>query len=257
MDRYDACFWRNSTMTSFAGSKSWNFCGRRGVNSSTALRTAAGSNEDIGLNAVDVNLETDRPRDSHSDAMAWTGCGCPGSQPMPVGNAASDVGNPRSRPVCGRFAARALSSADVSRICYFRGFGLTVAAPVDVSWTRLRTVQREGLPELRLVHCLSMFTDVPRLWSGVIHIAWLFAASSATASRTLNPCANKGFGLSCIKHDERQTASSVQQIVAPLLQLRGHGMNSVIWSMLTTLARAATWSPKRVSGRSMMTFAVL
>lgn len=73
MDRYDACFWRNSTMTSFAGSKSWNFCGRRGVNSSTALRTAAGSNEDIGLNAVDVNLETDRPRDSHSDAMAWTG----------------------------------------------------------------------------------------------------------------------------------------------------------------------------------------
>ena len=37
MERYDARFCRNSVMTSFAGSKSWNFCGRRGVNSSTAF----------------------------------------------------------------------------------------------------------------------------------------------------------------------------------------------------------------------------
>ena len=72
MERYDARFWRNSVMTSFAGSKSWNFCGRRGVNSSTALRTAAGSNEDISLKAADVNRETDWPRDSHGDAAAWT-----------------------------------------------------------------------------------------------------------------------------------------------------------------------------------------
>ncbi len=72
MDRYDACFWRNSTMTSFAGSKSWNFCGRRGVNSSTALRTAAGSKEDISLNAADVNQETNRPRNGHGDAATWT-----------------------------------------------------------------------------------------------------------------------------------------------------------------------------------------
>jgi hypothetical protein len=28
--------WRNSMMTSFAGIKSWNFCGRSGVNSANA-----------------------------------------------------------------------------------------------------------------------------------------------------------------------------------------------------------------------------
>ena len=72
MERYDARFWRNSVMTSFAGSKSWNFCGRRGVNSSTALRTAAGSNEDINLNAADVNWETGRQRNGHDDATART-----------------------------------------------------------------------------------------------------------------------------------------------------------------------------------------
>lgn len=73
MERYDARFWRNSTMTSLAASKSWNFCGRRGVNSSIALRTAAGSNEDIGLDAVDANRETDRWRYGHCDAAARTG----------------------------------------------------------------------------------------------------------------------------------------------------------------------------------------
>ena len=66
MERYDARFWRNSTMTSFAGIKSWNFCGRRGVNASTALRTAAGSKEDIRLNVADVNRETDRRRFVHA-----------------------------------------------------------------------------------------------------------------------------------------------------------------------------------------------
>src|SRR6266568_3960114 len=70
--RYDARFCRNSVMTSFAGSKSWNFCGRRGVNSATALRTAAGSNEDISLNAAYVNRETGRLRSGHDDATALT-----------------------------------------------------------------------------------------------------------------------------------------------------------------------------------------
>jgi hypothetical protein len=54
-----------------------------------------------------------------------------------------------------------------------------------------------------------MFADLPCLWSWVLHIAWLFRVLTATASRTRNPCANKGFGLSCIKHDEKHTASSV------------------------------------------------
>src|SRR5579862_6800009 len=70
--RYDARFWRNSVITSFAGSKSWNFCGRRGVNSSTALRTVAGSNEDIGLIAADADRETARLRNRHDDATART-----------------------------------------------------------------------------------------------------------------------------------------------------------------------------------------
>src|SRR5207247_7536637 len=55
MERYEARFWRNSMMTSFAGSKSWNFCGRRGVNSSTALRTVAGSNVDLGWYGAGAN----------------------------------------------------------------------------------------------------------------------------------------------------------------------------------------------------------
>src|SRR5260370_27567673 len=67
MERYDARLWRNSVMTSFAGSKSWNFCGRRGVNSSTALRTVAGSNEGIGSDDADVNQETGRRRNGHDD----------------------------------------------------------------------------------------------------------------------------------------------------------------------------------------------
>ena len=70
MERYDARFCRNSVMTSLAGSKSWNFCGRRGVNSSTALRTVAGSNEDIGWNGLDLNWEMDWPPDGHGEATA-------------------------------------------------------------------------------------------------------------------------------------------------------------------------------------------
>ena len=70
MDRYDARLCRNSVMTSFAGSKSWNFCGRRGVNSSTALRTVAGSNEVIGWNDSDANRETDERENGHDDAAA-------------------------------------------------------------------------------------------------------------------------------------------------------------------------------------------
>ena len=59
-------------MTSFAGIKSSNSCGRRGVNSSTALRTAAGSKEDIRRDVVDVNRETDRRQNVHGDAVHWT-----------------------------------------------------------------------------------------------------------------------------------------------------------------------------------------
>lgn len=70
MERYEARLCRNSVMTSFAGSKSWNFCGRRGVNSSTAFRTVAGSNEVIGWNDSDANRETDGREYGHDDATA-------------------------------------------------------------------------------------------------------------------------------------------------------------------------------------------
>jgi hypothetical protein len=57
IERYEALFCRNSTMTSRAGIKSWNFCGRRGVNSATALRTSAGSNVFIKWDHLNLNLE--------------------------------------------------------------------------------------------------------------------------------------------------------------------------------------------------------
>src|SRR5882724_2464263 len=67
MARYDARLCLNSTMTSFAGSKSWNFCGRSGVKSATACLTVAGSNEVIGWNGLDANREIDRLQDGHRD----------------------------------------------------------------------------------------------------------------------------------------------------------------------------------------------
>lgn len=59
-------------MTSFAGSKSRNCCGRRGVNSSTASRTVVGSKEDIGWTVADANGETGRRQSGHGDATYWT-----------------------------------------------------------------------------------------------------------------------------------------------------------------------------------------
>lgn len=58
-------------MTSFTGSQYWNFSGRRDVNSATAWRTVAGSNEGIGRNGLDVNREPDEPQDGRSEAMVW------------------------------------------------------------------------------------------------------------------------------------------------------------------------------------------
>ena len=91
MERYDARLCRNSVMTSLAGSKSWNFCGRRGVNSSTALRTVAGSNEVIGWNDSDANRETDEWENGHYDAAA--------RKVLCQSRFTADVGQ---RRVCGR-----------------------------------------------------------------------------------------------------------------------------------------------------------
>lgn len=72
MERYDPPFCRSSTMTSFAGIKSWNFWGRRGVNSATALRTSAGLNVLIGRNGRDEDLEIGRRPCGHDDAATRT-----------------------------------------------------------------------------------------------------------------------------------------------------------------------------------------
>ncbi len=70
MERYDARFCRNSMMTSLAGIKSWNFCGRSGVNSATALRTALGSNVFITWDDLNANRETGWPRYGPDAAVA-------------------------------------------------------------------------------------------------------------------------------------------------------------------------------------------
>ncbi len=69
----NSSFCRNSAMTSFAGNRSWNLCGRPGVNSATALRTAVGSDEDIGGgNNPDTDRETCWRRYGNQNARART-----------------------------------------------------------------------------------------------------------------------------------------------------------------------------------------
>ena len=117
-------------MTSFAGSKSWNFCGRRGVNSATAWRTVAGSNEVIGGNDLDVNREIGRRPGGHGDATTR------------ISRCRSTVADKlRLRPVRGRglFAA-----ADCLRLIHDRcrclfadDGGRCLCADTDCSRTRL------------------------------------------------------------------------------------------------------------------------
>src|SRR5213082_1288685 len=94
-------------MTSFAGNRSWNFCGRLGVNSATALRTTVGSNEDIGCNHADMNVE--RAGDEVETRMRRRGqflasrCSRRGL----VRDQFADVDSSRLRTVCGQFESTA------------------------------------------------------------------------------------------------------------------------------------------------------
>ena len=94
-------------MRSFAGYRSWNFCGRLGVNSATALRTAVGSNEDIGCNHADMNVE--RAGDEVETRMRRRGqflasrCSRRGL----VRDQFADVDSSRLRTVCGQFESTA------------------------------------------------------------------------------------------------------------------------------------------------------
>jgi len=166
IERYDACFCRNSRMTSFAGSKSWNFCGRRGVNSSTALRNAAGSNEDIDLNAADVNRETSRSRYGHGKATART--------ILCLFGFGASVGRERR---CGRGQFWVVACLRTTRVRFFCRMGASrgrvLVAVTDCLLPRLFAWpgRRRGLSldanGMRLwpALCLVMSADLPRLCS--------------------------------------------------------------------------------------------
>ena len=100
MERYEARFCRNSIMTSFAADNSWNFCGRSGVNSSTALRILAGLNADMILQCVECNQNVRCRGRGHLSATY----------------------KPRSNREHGLYA-----DADKSRFCPFGGLAVPVA----------------------------------------------------------------------------------------------------------------------------------
>ena len=132
-------------MTSFAGNRSWNFCGRLGVNSATALRTTVGSNEDIGCNHADMNVE--RAGDEVETRMRRRGqflasrCSRRGL----VRDQFADLDSSRLRTVCGQFVSaddacsRTVEIAICSRmrtVCD-RACGRGLSADMDSSRTRI------------------------------------------------------------------------------------------------------------------------
>src|SRR6266480_5624834 len=136
-------------MTSFAGYRSWNFCGRLGVNSATALRTTVGSNEDIGCNHADMNVE--RAGDEVETRMRRRGqflasrCSRRGL----VRDQFADVDSSRLRTVCGQFVtaddacSRTVEIAMCSRmrtVCD-RACGRGLSADMDSSRTRTNRVR--------------------------------------------------------------------------------------------------------------------
>ena len=227
MERYDARFCRNSVMTSFAGSKSWNFCGRRGVNSSTALRTVAGSNEDIGWNDADMNRETGRREHGHDDAAART--------VLCLSRFTANLSQQRD---CGRGPCETsdcLRTVCDHRQCLFANGCVSCAfGDADCLLPRLMawTGRDCGLfadtdqPQLRPVLCQSMFADLLLSWLRAIHIPWLFCGWSATALRTWNPSARRGNACLVLNMMRNTLPPLLQQLIAPVLQLLGDGLNA-------------------------------
>lgn len=60
----------------------------------------------------------------------------------------------------------------------------------------------------------------------MIHIAWLCYVLIAIPSRTQKPSARRGNACLVLNMMSHTLPPLLQQIVAPLLQLRGHGLNS-------------------------------
>ena len=153
MERYDARLCRNSVMTSFAGSKSWNFCGRRGVNTSTALRPVAGSNEVMDLEGCGCEP-------GNRSAEEWTRR-CGGSEsllPVEIHSQRWSAARLRTRMVrdCGLLADNVcplpLPGRRLLKLMLGRGCGLIAAAPAGVDWTRMRTVR--GHEQIASATCL-------------------------------------------------------------------------------------------------------
>ena len=145
MARYDARFCRSSAMRSFAGYKSWNFCGRLGVNSATALRTTVGSNEDIGCNHADMNVERagDEVETRRHRRGQFLASRC--SRRGRVRDQFADVDSSRLRTVCGQFVAAAnawsrtveIAMCSRMRTVCDRACGRGLSADMDSSRTRI------------------------------------------------------------------------------------------------------------------------
>src|SRR6266571_2144703 len=147
-------------MTSFAGNKSCNFCGRLGVNSSTALRTVVGSKEDIGgkgENGSETDRETCWPQYGNQHASART-IPC---QPRVTAN---------SRPRRVRGHGRC-ETADCLR---------TVCVRDQCLYTDCRNCDAFAV------------VDMPGFWPWNRDFSRTFRVSSATHSRTQKPCQIKG-----------------------------------------------------------------
>ena len=175
-------------MTSLAGASSWKRCGRRGVNSATAWRTEAGSNEDIrsirsGLNRATLRSVADRP----------------GSRTRNGRSPCASVDTDNRLPWVGRGLTRRV---DCPRRIRFRAVCLSTDpllpfrnADADCPWSRTRLLPLRG-------HGWSDDSDSPgsRRFRGLLaftHCSWTrplavavertFRACPATASRTRKP----------------------------------------------------------------------
>ena len=92
---------------SLCRNQSWNFCGRIGVSSATAWRTAAGSNEVAGRIGLDVNREMNQRQDGHLEAMMRQLVASPSSRTDCVRDEIAVVDNPRLWTDCGHSASAA------------------------------------------------------------------------------------------------------------------------------------------------------
>ena len=175
-------------MTSLAGASSWKRCGRRGVNSATAWRTEAGSNEDIRSIRLGLNRAT---RGSVADR--------PGSRTRNGSSPCTFVDTDNPLPRLGRGLTRRV---DCPRRIRFRSERLSTDpllpfrnADADCPWTRTRLLPLRGhgwsddsdSRGPRLFRGLPAFTDCSWTRPLAVAVARTFRAFPATGVRTRKP----------------------------------------------------------------------